>query len=331
MIIKYYELKKNLNKKIKFYLLYGNNRGLINEAIENVFKPNFSKNVINYDENEILNNDQIFYETVKNKSFFENDKLIIINRASDKILKIIENIIDDNIDDLTIILTSGILEKKSKIRSFFEKKKNIVIVPFYEDNHQTMLTLAQNYFRNKNINISQQNINLIIERSKGDRINLKNELEKIDSFILDKKKIETDQILKLTNLAENYNIAELVDNCLARNEKKTLTILNENYNSSEENILIIKTFLYKLKRLKKLQINLRTVKNIETVLASFKPSIFWKEKDTIKNHLKIWSLEQIQNLIIYVNDLEILIKKNPQISNHIINDFILEKVQNANN
>ena len=331
MIIKYYELKKNLNKKIKFYLLYGNNRGLINETIENVFKPNFSKNVINYDENEILNNDQIFYETVKNKSFFENDKLIIINRASDKILKIIENIIDDNIDDLTIILTSGILEKKSKIRSFFEKKKNIVIVPFYEDNHQTMLTLAQNYFRNKNINISQQNINLIIERSKGDRINLKNELEKIDSFILDKKKIETDQILKLTNLAENYNIAELVDNCLARNEKKTLTILNENYNSSEENILIIKTFLYKLKRLKKLQINLRTVKNIETVLASFKPSIFWKEKDTIKNHLKIWSLEQIQNLIIYVNDLEILIKKNPQISNHIINDFILEKVQNANN
>ena len=118
---------------------------------------------------------------------------------------------------------------------------------------------------------------------------------------------------------------------MARNEKKTLTILNENYNSSEENILIIKTFLYKLKRLKKLQINLRTVKNIETVLASFKPSIFWKEKDTIKNHLKIWSLEQIQNLIIYVNDLEILIKKNPQISNHIINDFILEKVQNANN
>ncbi len=329
MIIKYYELKNNLGEK-NYYLLYGNNKGLIDETVEKILKPKFSNNIYNYDENELLNNSETFKEEILNKSFFDNDKLIIINRASDKILKTIEEIIHKDINDLKIILKATNLDKKSKLRNYFEKNNGTIIVPFYEDNNQTLLILAQNFFKKEKINISSENLNLVVERSKGDRINLKNELEKILNYCRNKKSINSIEILKLTNLAENYNISELIDQCLIKNKKKTLNILNENNLSSEDNILAVRTFLYKLKRLKKLKTDLEKKKNIDTVLSSFKPPIFWKDKDIVKKQLNLWTLSQIQNLIIDVNKIELQIKKNAQISNYIINNFILEKLLTAN-
>ena len=330
MIIKFYDLKNNLDKKIDFFLLYGNNKGLIEETIKNTFKPIFTKNIISYDEAEIINNVEAFQEEILNKSLFESEKFLIINRSSDKIVKIIENIVEKKIKDLKIIITAGILEKRSKLRNFFEKNSNTITVPFYEDNYQTLLSLAERFFKDKKISISQQNINLIVERSKNDRISLKNELEKINNYSVDKNNIDTNKILKITNLAENYHVSELVDNCLSRNKKKIITILNENNPAPEDNILILRTFLFKLKRLKQLKLNLNLKNNVETVMSSFKPPIFWKEKDLIKLQLRLWSLEQIQKLIFNINKLELLIKKNPQISNYIINNFILEKLENPN-
>ena len=326
MIIKHYELKNNLKEKNNFFLLYGQNTGLIEEVIDKDLKPNFSKNIFKYDESEILSDISAFKEGLLNKSFFENDKLIIINRVSDKILDIIKEICDKKDENLKIILKSGNLEKKSKIRNFFEKSKNLIIIPFYEDTHQSLLFLAQNFFRENKIKISPQNINYIIENSKGNRINLKNELEKIKNFSQKKLSIELNEIIKLTNLAENYNISELTDQCLARNKKKTLNILNENNPSPEDNILILKNFLYKLKRLKKLKLELQNKKNTDAVISSYKPPIFWKDKDMIKQQLKIWSLPQIKSLINKTNNMELLIKKNFQASNQIVNNFILEKL-----
>ena len=331
MIIKYFYLKKNLKKNINFYLLYGPNVGFIEETINNTFKPILSKNVFNYDESEILVNISGFKESIFNKSFFDNDKLIIINRGSDKILSVLEDIINERVSETTLIIKSNILEKKSKLRSFFEKNKDIIIVPFYEDNHQSLMSIAQNFFRERKIKISPQNINYIVERSKGNRINLKNELEKIENFSKKKLSVELNEILKLTNLADNYNVSELTDQCLALNKKKTLNILNENNPSSEDNILIIKTFLYKLKRLKKLKIELENKKNSDVVISSFRPPIFWKDKDIIKQQLKIWSISQIKSLINKTNSIELLIKKNSQLSSQIVNDFIMERLEVSNN
>ena len=326
MIIKHYELKNNLKGKNNFFLLYGQNSGLIEEIIDKDLKPIFSKNIFKYDESEILSDISAFKEGLFNKSFFENDKLIIINRVSDKILDIIKEIYDKEDENLKVILKSGNLEKKSKLRNFFEKSKNLIIIPFYEDTHQSLLFLAQNFFKENKIKISPQNINYIIENSKGNRINLKNELEKIKNFSQKKLSVELNEIIKLTNLAENYNISELTDQCLAKNRKKTLNILNENNPSPEDNILILKNFLYKLKRLKKLKIELENKKNTDAVISSYKPPIFWKDKDMIKQQLKIWSLPQIKSLINKTNDMELLIKKNFQASNQIVNNFILEKL-----
>ncbi len=220
MIVKYFDLKKEIKKNNNFYLLYGQNSGLIEETINNTLKPNFSKNLYSLDEKEILTNENHFKEGILNKSFFDDDKLIIINRATDKILDTIKEIIEKKIDDLKIILKSEILEKKSKLRNYFEKNKDTIIVPFYEDNYQSLLFLAQKFIKEKKIKISSQNINFIIERSKGNRINLKNELEKIFIYSLEKDSINLEEIVKLTNLAENYNISNLIDQCLAGNKKK---------------------------------------------------------------------------------------------------------------
>ncbi len=330
MILKFYELnKKKINNS--FFLLYGKNKGLIEETINNVLKPQLPKNIYNYEEVEILKDPENFIDSIISRSFFEDEKLVIISRASDKICKIIEEIIDKKINNISIILKCNLLEKKSKLRSFFEKNKNTLCIPFYEDDAQTLGLIAQNFFRERKISISRENINLIVERSSGDRINLNNELNKIEFFSKNKKNINLDQILKLTNLTENYSISELVDNSLIKNKKKIITILNENNFTHEDGILILRIFLFKLKRLLKIKSEIKTVKNIDNAISSFKPPIFWKDKNIVKQQIEFWSYEQIKNLIIKTNDIEYQAKKNPLISLFIITNFIMEQVSNSNN
>ena len=309
MIVKHYELKNNLGKKINYFLLYGQNTGLIEDTIDNDLKPAFPSNIFKYDEIDILSDTNNFKESLFNKSFFENDKLIIINRVSDKIFNLIEEICEIKDQNLKIILKAGVLDKKSKLRNFFEKHKDLIIVPFYEDTYQSLIILAQSFFKKNNIKISIQNINFIVEKSKGNRINLKNELEKIKNLNPKNLSIEFNDILKLTSTAEEYAVSELTDNCLLKNKKKTTYILNENNPSNEDNILILKSFLYKLKRLKKLKKQLEKNINQDQVISSYRPSIFWKDKEIIKKQLNVWSLQDIKEFIKKVNNLELEIKK----------------------
>ena len=330
MIVKNYDLNQLEIKNKNYFLFYGLNTGLIEETINKIFKPFFTKNIINYEETELLNNVHSFKEMVFNKSFFDNEKFIIINRASSKILNIIEELVESQLTDLKIIIKAGVLEKKSKLRSYFEKNKSIVITAFYEDNHESLLLMVQKIFREKKINISNEIISLIIERSKGNRINIKNEIEKILSFSKTKSKIKLEDVLKLTNLSENYNISELVEQNLSKNKKKSIKILNENNLNTEENILILRTFLNKLKRLKSLKTDLEENKNIDQVISLSRPPIFWKDKNIVKQQLNVLSLAEIKTLIHKVNNLELEIKKNNQISDRILNNFILENLDNSN-
>ena len=330
MIIKSYEINKINLKKNNVYLLYGENEGFKNKVIDDTFKK-FSNNIYKYDEKEILNNKENFFNKILSKSFFETEKLIIILRSTDKIVNIIEEIIEKNIEDTKIILLANILEKKSKLRMLFEKNKNIVCVPFYADNFQTLNNIANTYFREKKIPISQETINILVARSRGDRLNLNNEIIKIENFTKSKKIINVDDILKLTNLAENYSVNELVDSCLAKNSKKTINILNENNYSTEDCILIIKTFLIKAKRLNKLKSQTKENENIDQLITSFKPPIFWKDKEIIKEQVKNWTLKKVENLIYKINEIELLIKKNSSNSINILFDFIITQSNKTNN
>ena len=330
MIIKSYELNKINLKKNNIYLLYGENEGLKNKAINDIFKE-FSKNKYKYDEKEILDNKENFFNSVFLKSFFETKKIIIISRTSDKIVSVIEEILEKNIEDTKLILLANILEKKSKLRLLFEKNKNIICIPFYADNNQTLSNIVNSYFKEKKIPISQETINLLVDRSRGDRLNLNNELNKIKNFTKNRKKINITEILKLTNLAENYSVTELVDSCLAKNLKKTVNILNENNYSTDDCILIIRTFLMKAKRLNKLQNQTKDSKNIDQVITSFKPPIFWKDKEIVKEQIKNWSITKVNDLIYKTSEIELLIKKNSSNSINILFDFIITQSSKTSN
>ena len=331
MIIKNFEIKKKLNKSLNYFLLYGPNTALIDETIEKELKPITSQNVYRYEEKEIINKKDDFKETILNGSFFDDDKLIIVERASDKILETIEELIEKKIDNIKIVLKSNILEKKSKLRKFFEKSDFTVTIPFYEDSVQTLSLLTHDFFKNKNIKISNQIINLIVRKANNSRISLYSELEKIENYIISNKTIDIIKIEKLINLSSDHDISELIDNCLAKNKKNTLNILNENTILNEDSTVFTRIFLFNLKRLKNLKIILEKEKNIEHVLLQYKPPIFWKEKEIIKKQLNLWSLLEIKLLIKEINNLELNLKKNSLLPNHIISNFILGKLENINN
>ena len=331
MILKSFEIEKIKIEGKNFFLFYGENQGYKSQVIKEKFENEFKESTYNYEETEILKNKNNFFDNILSKSFFENKKLIIINRVSDKFKDILDELIEKKIEDLVLILNANILEKKSKIRSLFEKGKNTFCVPFYEDNNQTLANIVSGYFRSKKIPISQQAINLIVGRARGDRQNVKNELEKIENFTLNKKTINIQDLLKLTNLSENYNVSELVDCCLSKNKKRTINILNENNYSLEDCILIIRTLLIKSKRLIKLSKQFEKTKNLDATISEFKPPIFWKEKEIIKQQIKSWSFKEIENLIYQINTIELLIKKYSYNSINILFDFIIEKSSPINN
>tara|TARA_B100001175_G_C19505612_1_gene640696 strand:+ start:1539 stop:2525 length:987 start_codon:yes stop_codon:yes gene_type:complete len=328
MILKAFEINKiNLNKN-SLFLLHGENEGYKNEILKEKFEKNYKNQIYKYNEKEILENKYNFFNSIFSKSFFEDKKLIIILRATDKIKDTIEEIIEKGIEDIQIIILSNILEKKSKLRNLFEKNKELVSIAFYPDTVQILNSLTINFLREKKISISQETVNLIVERSRGNRENLNNELQKIENFSKTKSKITNQDILKLTNLAENYDVSELTDNCLAKNIKKTSHILNENNFTSEDCILIIRTLLYKSKRILKIQEQIEKKNNIEKVISDFKPPIFWKDKDILRKQINKWSLKNIKYMILEINNTELTIKKNSSNSLNILSNFILTQASN---
>ena len=329
MIIKSYDLSKiNLNEQ-NIILFYGKNEGLKKSSILTLTK-NLTE-IYNYEEKEILENAVGFLESVLTKSLFEDKKFIIIKRATDKLIKIIEEIDSRKIKDNVFLFSAENLEKKSKLRSFFEKSKKNICVAFYPDNERELSNLAYSFFKERNISISPSNINIIIGKCNGDRENLINELEKIENFISNGSKLTPENIAKLINLNENFSITELIDNCLAKNKKKIIKILNENNFYDEDSITITRVFLNKSKKVLMLLKDYQINKNIDLTISSAKPPIFWKDKEIVKQQINMWSPEKIRTLIYRLNELELIIKKNLGNSIKIITDFILEQSSSKSN
>ena len=323
MIFKTFELKKIPNNTI-FYLLYGKNEGLKTDCVNQILEKGDGK-IFNYEEKQIKDETETFYENVLSDSLFESNKVIIINRASDKVFETIQDLINRNLNNIKIIVNAGILETRSKLRSLFEKNKDLICIPTYPDNNDTLSKLATIFFKKEDIPISQQNINIILDKCNGDRNNLHNELNKIKNYTLNKKKISSQEILSLINLTENFEVSELIDNCLTKNNNKIINILSENNYSPEDCIIILRTFLYKTKRMLKLAIELEKNKDINKTINSAKPPIFWKDKEIVKVQLNKWKTKKIKELIKNINNVELEIKKNFNNSILIVTNFILEK------
>ena len=321
MIIKSFEADQIKSKYYKSILLYGVNQGLKDELIKSSILKDFTGEILKYDEPEVLDRSEIILESLLTGSLFNEQKLILISRCSNKIYSFIEKFLEKDISQVLVVLNSENLDKKSKLRALYEKSKDLICVPFYEDNQQSLSIFANRYLQSKNIKLSREILNLIIERSQGDRGNLKNELEKIENLSLTKKNISNEDIINITNLSENYTVFELVDNYLAKNQKKVSKIINENNFINDDSILILRTLLGRSKRLLKLK-NMQNVnKSIDDTIAVFRPPIFWKEKDIVKQQMSNWSEEEVKEKIFEISNLEILIKKNTS-SINLVSDLI---------
>ncbi len=323
MILKFFELNKINLKQNRLILFYGKNEGLKNDAIENLIKNNGE--VLYYEEKAIIEDSSNFIESTLNKSLFEKEKIIVIKRASDKIFKIISEINSKNIEDFKIIINSENLDKKSKLRSFCEKDKKSICVAFYPDNEQTLSKMAYNFFKERKILISQSIINLIVNKCNGDRQNIINEMQKIENFSIDGKKITTDVVAKLTNITENHGISELINNYFVKNKKKVIYILNENNFSNEDCFLITRSFLNHSKKILLLTKEYKLNKNIDQIISSARPPIFWKDKEVTKQQIYKWSPENLKLLIYRLSELELLVKKNISNSINLVTDFILDE------
>lgn len=323
MIKKYFELKKINLSNFNLFLFYGKNDGLQNEVINDTFTSNFKGSVNKYDETEFINNYETLASELLTSSLFEKEKIIIISRTSDKILKFVDEILDKGIKEIKIIFKSSELEKRSKIRIFFEKRKDLIIVPFYEDNSSTLSSIVIKFLNENNINMSRESINLLVDRANGNRKILKTELDKILNYSFTKKKIDLRAVQKLTNLNENYGVNELADNYLEKNKKNIAKILNENIYSDEDCILILRTVLSKSKRLINIIKKYNETKNLDEVIANNKPPIFWKDKDSVKRQANSWKIKDLKEKIYQINEVETLIKNNSKNSLNLVSDFIV--------
>ena len=325
MILKYFELNKLNFNVVNFLLFHGKNEGYKNEEIKKITKK-LKRTIVNYDEKQIIENTDEFFENNLNKSFFDDEKIILINRCTDKIIKVIEELIDKKVNDTIFILNTESLEKKSKLRNFFEKSKSqLVSIAFYPDNFDTLFKIAQQTTKVKKILLSNECLNILVNKCANDRKNLLNEIEKIELYSRDKKKISNEEVFRLINLSENHSINELINCCLVKNQKKLFNILNENIFSNEDCIIIIRTLLKKSKNLLNLVNLYQSNKNIEATINNAKPPIFWKEKNIVKDQINLWSSEKLKNLIVEINDIEYQIKKNSFNSINFTTNFLLEK------
>ncbi len=322
MIIKSFEVQKSDFSKNNYFLFYGTNDGLKEELINNIILKDFKGEIIRIDEQEINNKSSDLIDSLLTKSLFEDDKSIIISRATDKILKFTQDILKRKISNIKIIINCGLLEKKSKLRSLFEIDKSLIVIPVYEDDARSLTPIIQKFLIENKIKLSRESIDLLIDRSSGDRKNLNVELNKIMYLSKTTKEINFEIIKKLTNLADNHSVSELADSFLLKNQKKISKILNENNYSNDDCILILRTISSKSKRLLRILNEKKDKANIDSIITNYKPSIFWKDKETIKKQANNWDIFDLKNKIFNLNDLEFLIKSQPSNSLKLISDYI---------
>ena len=337
MILKSYEVQKNtLNTfKSNTFLFYGENQGLKieikNSIIEKIKKENANIEQQILYENDINDNEENFYNSIFSGSLFSEKKVITINNCTDKILTKIEAIVEKNLKNTFLILFSDILDKKSKLRNFFEKEKKVICVPCYLDSDEDLEILSIRKFRENKITLSRELINLIIEKSNKDRGNLNNEIEKIISYASNKKDLDIEEIKLLINFSGEHKADNFVNECLSGNILQYKKILNDLYINSVNQIYILRVLNNKIQKLIKMKEVEKDYNDLDSLISSSKPPIFWKEKPTIKKQLTVWSFKELKKVINEINNTEVLCKKNPQASKVIFFNFFSTICKKANN
>ena len=335
MLIKSYEIsKKNLNS-LNFFLIYGENIGLKQDIAKSVLELKEKKNgkykQLEFEEEEIIKNQNNFFNLIFSGSLFDEKKVIFINRTTDKLFNLISEISKKDVEDILIFLKADLLEKKSKIRKLFEKDKNLVCVACYQDSNIDLIKIINDEIKQTKIKLSTESINLLIERASGDRNNLRNEINKLKSFALNKQVISYDQVKELTNMARNYQNDYIVNICLNGDKKRLNKTLGENNFLLDNFFILLKIFSKKIHRLLKIKILNRSENNIDQIFNQIRPPIFWKEKEDVKKQVGLWNEKKLNLVIKKINEIELNCKKNHELATNITLDFLSTVCDEANN
>ena len=335
MLIKSYEiLKKDLNF-LNFFLIYGENTGLKQDIVKSVIELKEKKDIkykqFKFEEEEIIKNQNDFFNLIFSGSLFDKKKVIFVSRTNDRLFNLISEISKKDIKDILIFFEADQLEKKSKIRNLFEKDKNLVCIACYQDNNFDLVKIINDEIKQTKIKLSTESINLLIERASGDRNNLRNEVNKLKSFALNKQIVSYDQVKELTNMVGNYQNDYIVNICLNGDKKKLNKILRENNFSFEDFLILLKIFSKKIHRLLKIKIFNRLEKNLDQIFNQIRPPIFWKEKEDVKKQVRLWNEKKLNLIIKKINEIELNCKKNHELATNITLDFLATVCDEVNN
>lgn len=314
MLYKSYQVEENTSiLKNKIALIYGENLGLIDDIKDNIIKENKHNAILKFSENQILTNYDLLQNEIKNISLFDNKKIILITSATDKLLKIIEEVIPF-IDENKFFIFANVLEKKSKLRTFFEKDKKVDIIPCYNDNEISLKKIILNNLKGYK-GLSSELINLLLNNCGNNRSKLKNEISKFKSFFIDKS-ISIEKAQQLLNLKEEDNFNIVRDNAFNGNRVKTNELLSTTLLEEEKLTLYLSIFYQRLGKLN--EIYEKKTNNFELAVNELKPPIFWKEKNNLVQHAKKWNLSKLDTAFKKIFDVELKIKSSHSINKQLI-------------
>ena len=312
MLLKSQEL--NLKKKDffkgKIVLLYGENQDLIKDLNEQILikfkdEQKIQKNI--FEEDVIKNPENTINYYLNGSLFDENKNILVIKNCSDKIIETL-NKIKNNIDENIIIINAEILLKNSKLRQFGEYDKLAVCIPCYQETKLDIIKFLAQQLQINKIQLSEKQIEIIINSSSLKRSKIKEVIEKINLY-KNSEKISDQAIDEICTDMDLKKNDEIIDILLSKNEKNINEFIS-NMSNYEKNfieiIIILRSFIIKILDIQKNNKNLSIDERIER----YKPPIFWKDKDRIKNILKIWSTNNLEKFLSNLNTIETEFKRN---------------------
>ncbi len=320
MNYKSYIIEKDISVlKNNIFLFYGENLGLKNDFRGKIKSSFPGAQFLTLFQEEILADKSKFFNELFNKSLFEDTKIFFINQANDKILELINEIEKKN-DTTKIFLFSDILDKRSKLRSYFEKSNTLGIVPCYADNEISIKKIILDKLKGYT-GLSTQNLNMIIENCALDRSKLNNELEKITTFF-ENKTIDSDKLEALLNIKINDNFDLLKDQALIGNKTKTNKLISDTILENEKKIFYLNVINQRLMKL--LEINKITKEdNLDKAIDKMKPPIFWKDKSIFRLQAQKWDRIKLKKMLDQTYKLELKIKSNSQINTGLLIKMLL--------
>jgi|TARA_B110000438_G_scaffold302745_1_gene361431 DNA polymerase-3 subunit delta len=337
VIIRSYEIERKTTSFLKynFFLLYGENIGLkkdIRDKIKiEINKKENNTELLSFDESEIIDNEEIFYNSIYSGSLFSNKKIITVNDGTDKILKYVEDIYKKYPENIILVIFSDILEKKSKMRIFFEKNSKTACVPCYLDSTRDLEIILINELKKNNITASRESINVLVEKSNNDRNNLKNEIEKIKAFAFNKKSLDIEEMKSIVNFSGEYKSDSLINECLSGDITQYKKIIAELYVNTVNHIFLLRILYNKIQKLLDIKKLGNDSKDIDGLINSARPPIFWKDKPVVKKQLSIWGLSDLTKIVNEINNIELLCKKNPLVAKTIFFNFCNKLCKKASN